>query len=129
MANALILPSNVSLDASEVHWFLLAEARWIPAVLIGLGIAWCGIGTVPRVAATLSGLLVVLAVPALFAAVGAAVGTRVLAGYPAEMLGFGLQGFGAALGPQGESPAYLALTVIVAALGLMLHRLLEHQAS
>ncbi len=63
--------------------------RWVAPVLIGGAIAWTGLRTAGRVAAALGALLAVWLVPALFTAVTSAVGSRVLAGRPAEMLDYG----------------------------------------
>ena len=44
---------------------LLSYVRWVPAVIIGAAIAWCGINTVGRVAAAIGSLLILWIAPAL----------------------------------------------------------------
>ena len=71
--------------------------RWMPAVLVGCAIAWCGFRTAGRIAAVIVSLAALWIGPAFFTAVSAAAGTRVLAPYPTEMAEYGIQVFVMAL--------------------------------
>ncbi len=105
-------------DVSQTGRALLSATRWVPAVIVGLAVAWCGLATIGRVAAAIVSFLALWIGPALFTAVSAAAGTRVLAAYPAEMLDYGVQVFFSALGVKGGSAALLIPAVIVMVLGL-----------
>ena len=74
----------------EVSQPVLAVLRWMPAVLVGAAIAWGGLRTWGRVAASVVSLAALWIGPAFFTAVANAAGTRVLAAYPAEMAEFGV---------------------------------------
>lgn len=76
---------------------ILVILRWMPAVLVGCAIAWCGFRTAGRVAAVVVSLAALWIGPAFFTAVSAASGTRVLAPYPSEMAEYGIQVFWMAL--------------------------------
>ncbi|KQM80935.1 hypothetical protein ASE68_18145 [Agromyces sp. Leaf222] len=93
-ASTLLHPF-LGVATGDVSW-LLGWLRWLPAVLIGAAIAWCGVGTVGRVVAAIASLVVLWIAPALATAVSNAVGTRVLATRPAEMLDYGVGVFAAA---------------------------------
>lgn len=94
--------------------------RWLPAVLIGCAIAWCGFGTVGRVAAVVVSLAALWIGPAFFTAVSAAAGTRVLAPYPGEMAAYGVEVFRAAFtNPEIVLPP-IVLAAIIGVLGALL---------
>lgn len=103
--------------SGEVSW-LLGALRWLPAVLIGAAISWCGVGTIGRVVAAIASLVVLWLAPALATAVSSAAGTRVLATRPAEMLDYGLGVFAAASTlPELVLPP-IAVAIVVAGIGL-----------
>ena len=88
-------------------------ARWVPAVLVGCALAWCGLRHARRVVAWVLNLVFLWLLPALFTAVQSVLGTRVLAGDVSEMLAMGRDVFGQALGPDGA-----ALPTLLLALGI-----------
>lgn len=85
------------LGPNELVQPIVLVFAWMPAVLVGCAIAWCGFRTPGRIAAVVVSLAALWIGPAFFTAVSAAAGTRVLAPYPAEMLDYGLQVFAMAL--------------------------------
>ncbi len=98
--------------------------RWVPAVLVGTAIAWGGHGTRGRVVAAVGSLLLLWIVPAAFAAVTSAAGSRVLLPYPSEIVDYGLEVLRAAMfAPELVLPPLL-VALVVAAAGITLHRLL-----
>jgi len=118
-ASTLLAPF-LGVGTVDVGW-LLDWLRWVPAVLIGAAIAWCGVGTVGRVVAAIASLVVLWLAPALATAVSSAVGTRVLATRPAEMLDYGVGVFSAASTiPELVLPPII-VAIVVAGLGLALH--------
>jgi hypothetical protein len=104
--------------ATETVMVLLGVVRPIPAVIVGLAVVWGGLGTIGRVAAAIGSLLLLWIGPAALTAISAAAGTRVLASRPAEMVDYGAQVFGLALGPDGGAAYLLAVAVIVIILGV-----------
>lgn len=118
-------PFDVSATATTLA--LLSSSRWLPALIVGVTVAWCGFGTVSRIVGALVSFLALWTGPALFTAVSAAAGTRVLARYPAEMLDYGAQVFVMALGPQGSSLALLVPAVAVTVIALVPIRALRRR--
>lgn len=95
-----------------------------PAVLVGVAIVWCGVGTVGQVIAAIGSLLVLWVGPTLVTAVSAAAGSRVLLPYPAEMLDYGLGVFRQAIAMPDLWAMNLAIAIVVAIVGLVGKRLL-----
>jgi hypothetical protein len=108
----------VGIVANESTMALLNAVRWVAPVIVGLVLAWCGLGTIGRVAAAIVSFLVLWIGPAAITAVTAAAGTRVLAPYPAEMAEYAAQVFVGALGPPGGSLSLFAVATVVMVLGL-----------
>ncbi|GAA2009814.1 hypothetical protein [Microbacterium ulmi] len=95
--------------------WIFSALRWVPAVLVGLAIAWCGFRSVGRVVGVVVSLLALWIGPAAETAIASAAGTRVLAKYPGEMLEYGLGVFRAAMGmPELVVPPL----VVAAAVGI-----------
>lgn len=95
-------------------------ARWIPAILVGCALAWCGLRPARRAAVWLVNLALLWVVPALFISVNYVLGTRVLAGDLQEMLLMSRQILAATLGPDGGAlpTVFLALAIALAGLGI-----------
>ena len=117
--SGLVFPANVIVTASPLTTVLGEVVRYVPAVLIGLAIAWCGITTIGRVIAVIAGLTLLWIGPSLVTAVSAALGSRVLARYPAEMLDYGVQVFRGALGTPELWLTTVALAIAVAVVGIV----------
>ena len=90
-------------------------ARWIPALIVGCALAWCGLRPARRAVVWLADLALLWVVPALFISVGYVLGTRAMAGDLQEMLLMSRQILAATLGPAGG-----ALPTVVLALGIAL---------
>jgi hypothetical protein len=120
--SGLVFPIGSFATASPLTNVLGEVVRFVPAVVIGLAIAWCGIATVGRVIAAIVSLALLRIGPTLVTAVSAAVGSRVLARYPSEMLDYGAQVFRSALGMPELWLAPVALAVAIAAIGLVVRR-------
>ena len=114
--NALVLPFGVA--STEPNFVLLAAIRLVPALVVGLAVAWAGIRSIGRVIAAIIGLLVLWIAPAAVTAVSSAAGSRVLAAHPAEMLDYGSQVFVSALGVAGDPLSLLVPAIVVMVLGL-----------
>jgi hypothetical protein len=119
--SALIVPLS-SPSPSALQLSLLATARWIPAVLIGVAIAWCGLATVGRAVAAVGTLVMLWLAPAVTSAIGAAAGSRVYARMPAELLAFAGQVFVTALGVVTLSVLPVVVAIVIAAAGLVVRR-------
>ena len=99
--SALITPfGTIPTDEATYGFRQVAHvvAGWVPPILAGVALGWCGVSTVGRSLAVLGGLLVLWIGPLATTAVSAATGTRILLQYPAEMLDYGLGVFRMALG-------------------------------
>lgn len=94
--------------------WLIPVTEWIPPVLVGLVVAWCGIGTVGRKAAAVASLLLLWVLPALLGAISATLGTRVLANDPTGMLDYFVNTFRQGLGPWGPGREWMLQAAIVA---------------
>ncbi|MFE6996110.1 hypothetical protein ACFVAE_09155 [Microbacterium sp. NPDC057659] len=97
--------------------------RWVPAIVVGLALAWCGAVPATRLIVWLLGLSALWIVPAAFTAIQYALGSRVLAGDLSEMAAAGMQVFPAALAV-GWLPVVVAtaIGVVGAALTAILRR-------
>lgn len=94
-------------------------ARWVPAVIVGAALAWCGLRPARRAFVWLADLALLWVVPALFISVSYVLGTRALAGDLPEMLLMSRQILAATLGPAGGAgpTVLLALAIGLAGFG------------
>ena len=126
-AGALILPDPVFV--TDAQSTLLGLLRWLPAILCGIAIAWCGVATIGRILAVITALAAIVIGPAFATAVTSAAGTRVLARYPAEMLDYGLQVFQSALTTPALTLRPLLTAIIVATVLLVLQALRRRRSA
>jgi hypothetical protein len=92
-------------------------ARWLPAVLVGLALAWCGFRPIIRILVWAADLVLLWVVPALFISVNYVFGTRVYLGDFEEMALMGRQILAATLGPAGGAGPLILLASAVALAG------------
>jgi hypothetical protein len=95
----------------------LAGARWLPAVLVGAALAWCGLRPAGRMLVWVADLLLLWVVPALFISVNYVFGTRVYLGDLDEMALMARQILAATLGPDGGAGPLVALALAVGLAG------------
>jgi len=114
--SALIIPSPGFV--SEMQTTLVGLVRWLPAILCGIAIAWCGVTSIGRVLAALTAVAAVAIGAAFATAVTSAAGSRVLARQLAEMLDYGVQVFGQALFTPALTLRPIVATLVVAIVGL-----------
>ncbi|QSZ50217.1 hypothetical protein [Arthrobacter sp. D5-1] len=93
-------------------------ARWVPAVLVGCALAWCGLRPARRAVAWVLNILFLWLLPALFTAVQSVLGTRVLAGDIPAMLSMGRDVFGRGLGPDGAALPTILLALVIGLTGV-----------
>ncbi|MDJ0349597.1 hypothetical protein [Cryobacterium sp. PH29-G1] len=115
---SLVTPSNLA---------LLGLVRWVPAVIVGITLAWCGLATIRRVVAAIVCLLVLWIGSAAVPAVGAAVGSRVLARNPGEMLHYAGRVFVNVLIDATASALFVILAVAVMAGGLAVRWVIQRR--
>jgi len=127
--SGLVFPINGITSASPLTSVLGEVVRFAPAVAIGAAIAWCGIQTVGRVIAAIVSLLLLWVGPTIITAVSAALGSRVLARYPGEMLDYAVQVFRSALGMPELWLPVVALAAGVAAVGIVGLRTFRRRAA
>jgi hypothetical protein len=113
----VIAPSH-ALYAGPIQMWVLAQLRWVPAILVGVGIAWAGVATVGRIVAALASLLILWVVPALVTGVANAAGTRALARDPAALLDYAVNVFRSALFLPELALPPLVVAITVAVCGL-----------
>ncbi|GAA4764929.1 hypothetical protein [Microbacterium gilvum] len=88
---------RVAFGPGSIPGGLLAVMPWIPAVLIGVALGWCGFRPAPRVVVWAVALALLWVLPALTTAFASATGMRVLGDDVAEMADYGLAVFPLAL--------------------------------
>lgn len=93
-------------------------AHWLPAILVGLALAWCGLRPGWRAVVWLVNLALLWFVPALFISVNYVLGSRVLAGDLEEMLLMSRQILTATLGPQGGAVPLVLLALVIGVVGV-----------
>lgn len=85
---------------------------WLPAVVVGITLVWCGVRPVGRLAVWAVALLSVWVVPAVFTAIGYGLGMRVLQGDVQEMAEASLQIFPSVMAEMWR-PVVLAVLIAV----------------
>ncbi|MEJ1922530.1 hypothetical protein KHB019_001801 [Microbacterium sp. KHB019] len=90
--------------------FIADVLRWLPAVIVGVTLAWCGVRPIGRLGVWVVGLLSVWIVPALFTAIMYALGSRVFDGDLGMMAEAGTQVFPQAVAVLWQ-PAVVALVI------------------
>ncbi|SMH50938.1 hypothetical protein SAMN06295885_3638 [Rathayibacter oskolensis] len=98
---------------------VLNAVQWLPGILAGLGLAWCGLTSVVRALAWAVSLVLLWVGPTLVTAVSSAAGSRVLAPYPLEMLDYGSQVFTTALMIPAVSLRTALTALVVGAVGFI----------
>lgn len=106
------------ITGGEIVMTLGSALQWIPGILVGVAIAWAGIGSVGRVVAAIASLAMLWIVPAAMTGVSSAAGTRVLAKYPAEMIAYAVEVFRMALFLPELALRPVIAAMVVAAVGL-----------
>ena len=106
----------------------LGFLQWLPAILCGRAIAWCGIDTIGHVSANVLGVAATVSGPAFGTAVSSPAGTRVLARYTLEMLDHGARVFQAVLGMTDLMLRLIATAVVVAGVGFALKAVLPRRS-
>lgn len=90
--------------------FLPYLSRWLPAVIVGGALVWCGVRPAWRIVVWVAGLLAVWVVPALFTAIQYGLGMRVLDGNIPEMMQASVQVFPMVLAEVWQ-PVIVALVI------------------
>ncbi|GAA3284711.1 hypothetical protein [Paenarthrobacter aurescens] len=104
-------------------------ARWVPAILAGCALAWCGFLPARRLVAWVLNLAFLWVIPALFTSVQYVLGTRVSAGDLPEMLLMSRQILAATLGPDGGALPTLLLAVVIGLLGVGVRAVVSRRRS
>ncbi|MCO4275520.1 hypothetical protein NG701_13950 [Pseudarthrobacter sp. HLT3-5] len=97
--------------------------RWLPAVLVGVALAWCGLRPACRAVVWLVNLAALWVVPALFISVNYVLGTRLPGRDPQEMVLMIRQILTATLGPDGGAGPTVLLALAIALAGAAVREL------
>ncbi|MGF6824593.1 hypothetical protein M2317_003526 [Microbacterium sp. ZKA21] len=94
-------------------WMVVSSiGYWLPAVVVGVALVWCGVRPVGRLAVWAIALLSVWVVPAVFTAIGYGLGMRVLQGDVREMAEASMQVFPSVMAEMWR-PVVLAVLIAV----------------
>lgn len=96
---------------------LLTLLHWLPAVLVGAALAWCGLRPARRAVVWLVNLALLWVVPALFISVNYVLGTRAPERDPQELALMIRQILAATLGPAGGAGHRVLLALAIALAG------------
>ncbi|NKF30937.1 hypothetical protein HER21_31275, partial [Pseudomonas sp. BGM005] len=91
--------------------FLPAVVQWLPAIVVGLALVWCGVRPLQRLLVWAASLLVLWLLPAVFGSIMVFLGSRVLLGDFAEMSAAAIGIFPALLAEDGPLPVIVALVI------------------
>lgn len=116
-------------DTSASASAAIRSARWVPAVIVGLALAWSGFGTLGRIAGAIGSLLGLWIGPTAFTAITTAGGSRVFARDPLEMARFGTQVFVSALGSRGGGLSLLLPALMIGVIGFAIRLMIRKRRS
>lgn len=125
--DALFTPIGHFSVSSPLTDIARATAQYLPAIVVGLAIAWAGVNTVGRVVAAVGALLVTWVGSTAVLAATVVLGTRVIAGQPAEMVEYGVSVFKTALVSEG-GPLWVGLIAALSAFLSVVARLAVSRA-
>ena len=106
----MLLAPSIALASPAVQT-TVAYLHWLPAVLVGVALGWCGVRTSGRIGAWVMSLVLLWVVPAVLTVIGYMAGFRASGGV-LESLGSGLDLFGLLLAPDIAGPPVLVALVI-----------------
>lgn len=93
--------------------FLPAVVQWVPAIVVGLALAWCGVRPAWRLIVWVVSLLALWLLPSVMMSILYALGYRLILGNFAEMAAAGVGIFPALLAEDGVLPVIVALVIAV----------------
>ncbi|MWV47769.1 hypothetical protein GRS96_00590 [Rathayibacter sp. VKM Ac-2803] len=106
---------------------VLNAVQWLPGILAGLALAWCGLTSVVRGLAWVVSLVLLWVGPTLVTAVSAASSSRALGPYPLEMLDYGWQVLTTALLIPAVSLRTALTALVVGAVGFVVLSALQRR--
>lgn len=108
--------------------FLATVWHWLPAVLVGAALSWCGFKPSARLWVWAADLALLWLVPALFTSVNYVLGTRVYLGNFSEMAVLSREILAATLGPAGGAGPIVLLALAVGLVGALFLAVLERKS-
>jgi len=118
----LALMSAVIPISVQVPLIVWRTIEWLPPIITGIAVGWCGWRTVKRTAASVLAVVIIWVGPALVTAVQYGLGSRIYLQFPRELVDASKQMFRMALGTTGQGPQRIAITVVVAILSWFIFR-------
>jgi hypothetical protein len=125
----LIIPFGSVSMPNAVQAAAFAFFPWVPAVIVGVALVWCGLRPLARIVSWVLSLALLWVVPAIFTAVGSALGTRILASRPAEMLLYGIEVFRAAVGGEAAQGRSVLAALLIGLVGTLVQELRSRSRS
>jgi len=113
LSEALVLVMPGGTGGPVIVWQF---AEWLPAIVTGVAVGWCGVRTLGRTVASLAAVALIWVGPAALVALFYGLGSRIYLQNPEELVPAMKQAFQMALGSVGHGPQRLAITMGVAAL-------------
>jgi len=108
--------------SAQVPLVVWRTIEWLPLVIAGIAIGWCGWKTAQRAIASVFSLVIIWVLPALATAVSYGIGSRIYLQFPEELFPASKQVFMMALGTAGQGPQRIAITGVVAILAWLFFR-------
>ena len=121
--SSLVVPPGTFVTQASMWWLDLA--RYVPAIIVGVAIAWCGIRSIGSVMAAVGSLLILWIAPVALMAVSVVVGSRALAQQPDQMFDYGAEVFMSMLTAAQNSIPPLLIAIVIAGIGLASRQLMS----
>jgi hypothetical protein len=121
--SALVVPPGAFVTETSMWWLDLA--RYVPAIIVGVAIAWCGIRSIGGALAAVGSLLILWIAPVALMAVSVAVGSRALASQPDQMVDYGAEVFMSVLMAAQNSIPPLLIAIVIAGIGVASRQLIS----
>lgn len=115
--------------AGSVPPAALTLLRWLPAILVGVALGWCGLRPARRAVVWLLDLALLWVVPAVFISVNYVLATRVPERDPQELALMVRQILTATLGPAGGAGPTVLMALLIALAGLGVRKLSSRRAA
>ena len=119
----LVVPPGTFVTEASMWWLNLAG--YVPAIIVGVAIAWCGIRSIGSVIAAVGSLLILWVAPVALMAVSVAVGSRAFAPQPDQAFDYGAEVLMSVQMAALNSIPPLLIAIVIAGIGLASRQLVS----